>query len=198
LSLLRDRFRAWLDSGDRRWVLPSIAGAGLAQISSQFVAMFTQARDDAMKLPQAGFIGMLVLFPFLAIGFTWINALLLRWTGRWLKGVATTREIFVAHGWALAPVALCSPLVAAEALALIRGAADPDQVEGLPSIASLIVGSALLYTSVLAVVRFFISISEVQKFSKLKVLGNLLLSVGIGLAVMGALALIFWRFLSAS
>jgi hypothetical protein len=193
LSVLRDRFREWLDSGDRRWVIPAIMGAGLAQISSQIVAALTENRETATKLPQSGYIAVLVVWPIFTIALTWLNAVLLRWTGRFLKGSATVRELFVAHGWSLAPVALGSPLIAAEALALIRGAADPEQIEGLPSMAALVVGVVVLYTSVLSIVRFVVAISEVQRFSKWRVLGNIALTalvlLGISAATVGVLTL---------
>jgi hypothetical protein len=192
LSVLRDRFRVWLEKGERRWVLPAIAGAGLAQISAEIVAAFTEQREAAMKMPANGYLALLVIWPICALGFTWLNAVMLRWTGRWLKGVATIREIYAAQGWSLTPIALASPLMAAKALALSRGAADPDQVEGLPEIASLIVGAVFLYASVLFILRFVVSLSEVQKFSKLRVLGNvaltLLLALTIILIVLGGLS----------
>jgi hypothetical protein len=173
----RVRFRAYLDSGDRRFVIPALAGLGLAQVSSQIVVLLTQEQKAVAEIPRSGWYAYLIILPILMVLGAWLNAVLLRWTGRLVGGQATVRELLTAMAWSVMPVALVSPLIAAEALALIRGAADPDQAGGLPGFASALVSLLSAVTFIMAFYRLVISISEVQRFSKLRALGNIALSV---------------------
>jgi hypothetical protein len=81
LETPRTRFRAFLDSGDRRWILPALAGSGLANMASQIVAVFTS--DELSKfaqVPVSTWYFMLIFVPALTVLCSWLNALLLRLT----------------------------------------------------------------------------------------------------------------------
>lgn len=173
----RARFRAYLEQGDRRWVLPALLGSGLAHVSSQIVVLLTQERASVADVPHSGWYAYLFAWPFLTALCAWVNAFLLRFTGKFLGGEGDVRDLLTALGWSVMPVAIGAPLVLAEALALIQGAADPEQVGGLPKAASMLVSLFFGATAVLALFRLVISISETQKFGKLRACGNLVLSV---------------------
>lgn len=174
----RARFRAFLDSGGRRWILPALAGSGLAFIATQIVVAYT---DEEMKVRTSGvpasyWYGLLLVWPAMTVICTLINALLLRWTGRWMGGESTVRGLLIAIAWAVMPVALTSPLVAAEAIALLRGATSPEQAGGLAAVAERVSGSLFTVTSILSIFRMVVAISEAQRFSKMKAVGNVLLA----------------------
>jgi hypothetical protein len=173
----RARFRAYLDQGDRRWVMPALLGSGLAHVSSQIVVLLTQEQKSVADVPHSGWYAYLLVWPFLTALCAWVNAVLLRFTGKFLGGEGNVRDLLTALGWSVMPVAIGAPLVLAEALALIQGAADPEQVGGLPQIASVFISLFFGATAVLALFRLVISISETQKFGKLRACGNLVLSL---------------------
>jgi hypothetical protein len=173
----RARFRAYLEQGDRRLVMPALLGSGLAHVSSQIVVLLTQEQKSVADVPHSGWYAYLLAWPFFTVVCAWINAVLLRWTGRFLGGDGSVADLLTALGWSVMPVALGAPLVLAEALALIQGAADPEQVGGLPKAASIVVSLFFGATAILALFRLVISISEAQKFGKLRACGNLVLSL---------------------
>jgi len=58
-------------------------------------------------------VPLAVLFAIVLVGgplggllLLWISSLLLRWTGRWLGGIATLRQLIAAVAWSLTPQAL--------------------------------------------------------------------------------------------
>jgi hypothetical protein len=158
-------------------VLPALLGSGLAHVSSQIVVLLTQEQKSVADVPRSGWYAYLLAWPFLTALCAWVNAVLLRWTGRLLGGGGNVRDLLTALGWSVMPVAIGAPLVLAEALALIQGAADPEQVGGLPRAASMLVSLFFGATAILALFRLVISVSEAQGFGKLKACGNLVLSL---------------------
>jgi hypothetical protein len=120
---------------------------------------------------------MLIFVPALTVLCSWLNALLLRWTGRFIGGQATTREIFTALAWSVMPLALAAPLILAEALALLRGATDPDKAGGLPGFAGSVVNAFFGVALLMSIFRLVISISEAQRFSKWRAAGNFALAL---------------------
>jgi hypothetical protein len=178
LETPRARFRAFLDSGRRRWILPALAGAGLASMATNVVVAFTEdeAKVLAANVPVASWYFFLLLSPALTVAGAALNALLLRWTGRWLGGQSTVRGLLTAIAWSLMPVALTSPLVAAEAIALLRGATSPEQAGGMAAVAERVSSSLYIVASVMAIFRLVVSVSEAQRFSKIKAAGNFLLA----------------------
>jgi Yip1-like protein len=177
LETPRSRFRAFLDAGDRRWIAPALAGSGLAYMSSQIVLAFTEQRAKVAEVPAQVWYGLLAFWPLFTILCGWLNALFLRFTGRFLGGQASVRDLVAALGWSAMPVALGSPLVAAEAVALIRGAAAPEEAGGLSQTAGLVVSFFFGMTAVMAVVRAIIAISEAQRLSKWRAFANVALAL---------------------
>jgi hypothetical protein len=191
LATPRERFRTFLDSGDKRWILPALAGFGLAHVASQVIIAFT---DDEMQVRTAGvpvsvWYTALAIWPVLSVVAAAINAALLSWTGRWLGGQATRGALLTAIAWSAMPVALTAPLVTAEAIALLRGAANPGKAGGIAGIAESITGWAFAVTAILSILRLVISVSEAQRFSKVKAAGNFLLA-GLPFLVAGAALLL--------
>lgn len=173
----RTRFRAFLDSGDRRWILPALAGSGLAQVASQIVVFFTEEHAKIAGYPASTWYAVLVFWPAFTVLCSWLNALLLRWAGRWLGGQATARELLIALAWSVMPVALVAPLITAEAIALIRGAAVPEEAGGLSEIAGLVVSSFFGVTAIMSIFRMVISVSEAQRFQKRRAVGSFVLAI---------------------
>jgi hypothetical protein len=174
----RERFRAFLDSGDKRWILPALAGSGLAHMSSQVVLAYT---DEEMKARTAGvavsaWYTALALWPIITVACSALNAALLSWTGRWLGGQAARGPLLTAIAWSVMPVALTAPLVAAEAIALLQGAASPVNAEGLAGLAESVAGWFFAVAAILSILRLVVSVSEAQRFSKVKAAGNLMLA----------------------
>lgn len=157
--------------------MPALLGSGLAHVSSQIVVLLTQERQSVADVPRSGWYAYLLAWPLLTALCAWVNAILLRFTGRFLGGQGNVRDLLTALGWSVMPVAVGAPLILAEALALIQGAADPEQVGGLPRAASIVVSLFFGATAVLALFRLVISISETQRFGKLRACGNLVLSL---------------------
>jgi hypothetical protein len=189
LETPRTRFRAFLDSGDRRWIMPALAGSGLAHIASQIVVAFTEERARIAGFPASVWYSLLVFWPVFTVLCAWLNALLLRWTGGWLGGQATVRELLTALSWSVMPVALVSPLIAAEAIALVRGAAAPEEAGGLSEIAGLVVSSLFGITAIMSIFRMVIAVSEAQRFKKRRAVGNFALAALPFVAVAAALLL---------
>jgi hypothetical protein len=177
LETPRSRFRAFLDSGNRRWIFPALAGSGLAHMSSQLVVALTEERDKVASVTPQIWYALLVAWPLFTILCAWLNALLLRLTGRPLGGKASVRDLLAALGWSSMPVALGAPLVAAEALALVQGAAAPEAAGGLSQVAGVLVSFFFGVTAVMAVVRAVISISEAQQITKLRATANIVLAL---------------------
>jgi Yip1-like protein len=179
LETPRTRFRAFLDAGDRRWIVPALAGSGLAHISSQIVVAFTDEETHAKiaAFPTAAWYAVLVFWPVFTVLCGWLNALLLRWTGRFLGGAGTVRGLLAALAWSVMPVALGAPLIAGEAIALLRGAASPEKAGGLSGIAGHVVNSVFGVTVIMSIFRLVISVSEAQRFNKRKAVANFALAV---------------------
>jgi hypothetical protein len=178
LETPRARFRKFLDSGGKRWILPALTGAGLASMATNVVVAFTEdeAKALAVNVPVSSWYFFLLLSPALTIAGAALNALLLRWTGRWLGGQSSVRGLLTAIAWSLMPVALTSPLVAAEAIALLHGATSPEQAGGVAAVAERVSSSLYVVASVMAIFRLVVSVSEAQRFSKIKAAGNFLLA----------------------
>jgi hypothetical protein len=178
LETARAHFRKFLDSGGKRWVLPALAGSGLAHMASQIVVVFTDedAKARTASVSISAWYVLLFSAPALTIFGAALNAILLRFTGRWLGGQSTARGLLTAIAWSLMPVALTAPLMTAEALALLRGATSPEAAGGLSAIAEHVVGSLFAVTAVIAIFRLVVSVSEAQQFSKLKAVGNFALA----------------------
>ncbi|HEX4385793.1 MAG TPA: YIP1 family protein [Myxococcales bacterium] len=174
----RERFRAYLESGDKRWILPALAGSGLAHMASQVIVAFTDEEMQARTagVPISAWYTALLLWPIATLVASALNAALLGWTGRWLGGQATRASLLVAIGWSVMPVALTAPLVTAEAIALLRGASNPGKAGGLAGVAESITGWAFAVTAIMSILRLIISVSEAQRFSKMRAAGNFVLA----------------------
>ena len=124
---------------------------------------------------------VLVVAPIFAVIMLYLVALLLRWTGRWLGGVASSRDLRAALAWGCVPSLLAG---AALLVALLVPGLDlfptpPPELQSEPfALATYGLGSKIqLLAGVWSLFTMIKCIAEVQGFSAWRALGNYLLAI---------------------
>ena len=133
----------------------------------------------------------LVLAPIFGVVMLYVVAVLLRWTGRWLGGVGTLRDLRAAIAWGSAPTVMggVGMLVAL----LVAGHDLFSTVQpwlARNPVLMMIAGVGLVVQGVTAMWSFFTGlkcVAEVQEFSAWKALGNYVLVIVIMIAVVFAI-----------
>ena len=110
----------------------------------------------------------------------YLSALLLRWTGKWIGGNASTANLRAAIAWGYVPMIAAGVLWIPMVLLLGREAfasqtPHMDQSTGL-ALAVLVIGVLFVVAAVWTTVVMLKAIGQVQGFSAWKALGNSLLS----------------------
>lgn len=189
----RVRFRLRLDADDRRWVLFLLAAASLSESSVPFFKGADGAWGTAV-----GFMFALVLSlaPLSAVAVALGHSRVLLWTGRWLGGQATARHLHAAQAWAALPVAGCAPLALADFGLAWRAAIAPGEAAVLApwrAVADPLVEIAIAVAASWSCARYVVYLSEAQRFSKLRAVGNQLLAALVLLAAFAAAgAFVHW------
>ena len=183
----RATIRQIVDTNPERNVVALAAAAGVLQ--TLLNAVSENYGDQLGLIPILLFA--LVLAPIFGVIMLYVVAVLLRWTGRWLGGVGTLRDLRAAIAWGSAPTVMggVGMLVAL----LVAGHDLFSTVQ--PWLARnptlmMIAGVGLMVQGVTAVWSFFTGIkcvAEVQEFSAWKALGNYVLVILILLAVVFAI-----------
>jgi hypothetical protein len=121
-----------------------------------------------------------ILGPLFAIAMLYLFAAVLRRTGRWFGGQASSRDLRASTAWSSVPVAVAAVLWIPQ-LALVGremfSAESPTLSASVP-IALAMLGLHVLeiVAAVWAIVLFFKCLSQVQQFSVWKALGNAVLA----------------------
>jgi hypothetical protein len=186
----RVRFRLQLDADNRRWVLFLFAVTGL----SEFGAGLLNAADGTDFGPVVILVFVFAtIAPLMAVVSALLVAPFLLWTGRWLGGRATTRDLHAALAWAMLPLAVCAPLVLADLFLACRQAlaittAEASTLARWRTFADPVVRIALLVAALWSGARYVIYLSEAQRFSKWRAVGNQLVAALVFLAAVAGVA----------
>ena len=175
----------WLVANDpERHMLLLPALAGIHESLGQYML---QGRGDVTGWP--GLVGMaIVLGPIFAILGMLIYCFLLRFTGQWLGGKASLRQLITAYAWSRVPVAYVLPVWIVAIGVLGQGMFTSQPLETFigPLQVGLFLGFTLLVAaaSIWTLVLLVMGVAEVQGFSAWRALGNLLLAVVVVVAVL--------------
>lgn len=144
------------------------------------LAGFSNALDRA-SLRNAGdssdlvtiFALCLVVGIFTGILWLWLYSALLRWTGRWIGGVASAGQIRLAMAWAMVPI-IWSLLLWGPQLALFGDELFKSETPRMDAHPWAVMALAVVELSIAAwaVVVGLKSLGEVQGFSAWRALGN--------------------------
>lgn len=144
-------------------------------------------------------LSLLVILPVVivlgAIGgiiSLYVGSWLLRWTGRWIGGRASTASIRTASAWSQVPLVWMLlgyiPLIALTGTDVFSNEMPVISESVFLSRFVVLFGIVSIITAVWSIVLAVISLSEVQRFSAWKAIGNMLLSglvvFAVGLLIM--------------
>lgn len=185
----------WLVNNDpERQVMVLAGAAGFAGVVDRAIL---EGLGDHLGWPGilliSGIIG-----PVLGIMSLLIGAWLLRVTGRLLGGQASTGELVTAYAWssvpAVASIALLAPALLLFGQELFTTRMPRVEAGGVHAVAWTAYSGLKLLLGLWGIVLFLLAVSEVQRFSVPRALGNALLA----LAMVGVPLLLLARFLAAS
>ena len=183
----RATIRQIVTTNPEHHVVALAAAAGVVQ--TLLNAVNEKYGDEFGLLPILLFA--LVLAPIFGVVMLYVVAVLLRWTGRWLGGVGTLRDLRAAIAWGSAPTVMggVGMLVAL----LVAGHYLFSTVQpwlARNPVLMMIAGVGLVVQGVTAMWSFFTGlkcVAEVQEFSAWKALGNYVLVIVIMIAVVFAI-----------
>ena len=183
----RATIRQIVTTNPEHHVVALAAAAGVVQ--TLLNAVNEKYGDEFGLLPILLFA--LVLAPIFGVVMLYVVAVLLRWTGRWLGGVGTLRDLRAAIAWGSAPTVMggVGMLVAL----LVAGHDLFSTVQpwlARNPVLMMIAGVGLVVQGVTAMWSFFTGlkcVAEVQEFSAWKALGNYVLVIVIMIAVVFAI-----------
>lgn len=122
-----------------------------------------------------------IVGPIVGIIFLYISAALVRWTGKWIGGQASSKNVRAAYAWSSIPLiwalALWIPEVALFGQEIF--ATETPRVVANPHLQFLYLGFMLIeiLIALWAIVVYLKCIGQVQGFSAWKALGNTILAV---------------------
>ncbi len=134
---------------------------------------------DSMELP---FIIMLALFTGMIVGTLTlaIGSILIRWTGKWLGGQASSKDIRAAMAWSYVPIIWALIFWGLEIIIFGKElfTSEAPLLESSPSMLYLYTSLASIETiiSIWAFAIFILCLGQVQKFSTWKALVNAVLA----------------------
>lgn len=168
----RAAFRRRLDKDNRRWALFLIAAASLTEFSLAIRPRLSSFENSPAILVVLPF---LMMVPFVGTVCLLAHSQLLRWTGRWLGGRATARDLHATQAWSLLPVAACMPIAVLPLLLACAKATSMSPAPGIEDVldaSDLFVPVVAVLAGIWSVGRYVIYLSEAQKFSKLRAVMN--------------------------
>jgi hypothetical protein len=162
-----------------------------------FIYGFTSLMNAFQTLETGTAIGLLgtlllaiVIAPFWGYFVFSIWSMIIVWTGKWLKGQASFREVRAAYAWSNVPMILVIPLwliiLFAYGHMLFYPQTPALPHSGLSLLFFLLMGKLVL--AIWSLILFLQALAEVQKFSILRSIGNVIL----GIVVVIALMMIVW------
>ncbi len=167
-------FKYLLNKNYQKWVLLLMILGGIAALLEN-----TSSKDYGDKIPVYGVIIIAIIGGvfFGWIGF-YIYSLLLSWTGKWLNGKADSDSLLLVIAYAQIPIAFGIIIYISQLLIFDTSEFSFDQIRNLETnlklIAILLLGIEIIL-SAWSLVIGIIGISEVQKFTILKSIINLIL-----------------------
>ena len=186
----RKIFKYIVDRNYKKYVVILLILSGISHA-------FSQAIDKGMgdKLPIIPIILICIigggLFGWLSF---YIAAILLSWTGKWLKGKGTTDSILTIISYAMIPsivaMVLLIPQICIFGADLFKANSDLEGASALSLILLLITGVLQIILAIWTFVLWIIGISEVQKFSIGKSILNMLVPGLLLLAIVLPLVLL--------
>jgi hypothetical protein len=188
----RATIRQIVDTDPTYMVHPLVALGGVAQALDR-----ASNRNLGDRLPLAGILALAIfLGPVFAMIGLYLFGALMRWTGSWLGGVATTKEVRAAIAWGELPTVV-SLLLWIPMLALFKEeifTSESPQLESNLSLMVVLVGLGLvgLVLGIWQTVLLIKTVAEVHRFSAWKGLGTWMLSglvvlVPVVMVVLGAI-----------
>ncbi len=134
---------------------------------------------DKLDFWQILAIGLLV-GPIAGVVGLYLGAVLVRWTGKWMGGQASTLHLRAAMAWASVPLVVAAVVWLPELLMVGREmfTAETPRLDARPGLALLMLAMFVL-EAVAGIWAFVLNckcVGEVQGFSAWKALGNLLLA----------------------
>lgn len=136
---------------------------------------------------------VLVLAPIAAVIMLYLLAALLRWTGRWLGGFASSRDLRAAIAWGSVPSVIVGAVLLASMLVpgLELFPAPPPEIGSNPLLLATYGTGPKLQTlaAIWSMVALVLCVGEVQGFSAWKALGNYLLAIVVLVAAVIVIAI---------
>jgi hypothetical protein len=180
-----------VDTDPTRLVLVWAAIGGLVETLNRASA---RSAGDTLELATILLISV-VVGPVVGILSLFLVGALLRWTGRWLGGVASQEQIRAAIAWSLVPYLWVSLMWIPELLLFGEEmfTTQTPRLDAAPVLAFVLLGMVVVEFAgtVWAFVVYLKCLGQVQNFSAWKALGNLLL---VGLVVVVPLLFIAFVF----
>lgn len=185
LTRPRPTVRELLDGETRRLVLPLVALAGVSTTVLRLGAPWVRTAPTADLVWRA-----LVLGPLGSLLWFWVVAGALHWTGGWLGGHGSKRDLRLALAWGTMPLILCLPLALLRCWALAPSPAAPATLQLLASA----VGGIGLACHAWSVGLQGQAVAEAQGFrSAWRGLANLALATAVILVPLLVLFVGLWR-----
>ncbi len=164
-----------VDTNPEHMIVPL---AALVGVSTALNAASDRSMGDTVEWPIIVVLAALV-GPILGLAGLYIFAELLRWTGGWIGGQASSQHIRAALAWSQVP-SICALPLWIPTLALVGEelftSATPN-IDADPALAGVVIGLAIVERTIgiWALVLLLKCVGQVQCFSRWKALGNTVL-----------------------
>ncbi|MGM7703503.1 YIP1 family protein [Pseudalkalibacillus sp. Hm43] len=172
----RKTIRRILDTGSTKYIYLLAVIAGITSTLNR--AAGTGMGDDTPLLPIL-FLAI-ILGPIGGIISIHLGAILIHWTGKWIGGAGSKREIRIAYAWAYVPTILSLIIWIIELFIFGREmfTSELGVIGSNPGMTTLffIIGAIDIVIMVWGIIILIKSIAEAQQFSSWKAVGNILLS----------------------
>ncbi len=165
-------------------------------VLSGFFGLLNQAMiknlGDQLEWPYI-LLGAVILGPFFGIALLYIFSALIRWTGSWIGGNASSRDIRAVAAWSSVPSITPGMLFLVPGLVLFGQELFTAQMPTLatnPSLARLLLGVGVIsiVTKIWTFVVFVKCLGQVQGFTPSRALGNLVLAILVAWGLMWVIA----------
>jgi len=182
----RSAIRRVIETDPRRHVLALAAvSTALAALQIAWSSVISGQYEPGARWPET-VVALVVAAAIGGILLLYFNAWLVRITGVWLGGVATSLELRAALAWSRVPIILASAVSIAAVLAEVNSVRPAPLLDLSPGHLATSAVAAILDTWGAIVV--FKCVGEVHGFSAWRALGALLLAGLLALIIIGVLA----------
>lgn len=165
-----------IETNPERAVVPLACAAGLS--GSLDRASMNGAGDKLDLAPLL--VVIIVIGPLAGLAYLYLGAAALRWTGAWIGGVASSQHIRAAIAWSNLPaiyaLVLWVPQLALFGKEIFMTATPTLDANPIPVVGFALADVTIAIWTIVLVLK---SLSQVQRFSVWKTVGNLLLASAI-------------------